>query len=99
MDVVFAAEAIGAVELDAGDEDGGEIGGGGGLEEVGGYVDFVVGGAEDAGFVEEGVVGCAGCGEEEGVCWGGTDELAEGDIVLQKGHLVSCVDGRSERWC
>ena len=31
MDVVFAAEAIDAVELDAGDEDGGEVGGGGGL--------------------------------------------------------------------
>jgi hypothetical protein len=96
VDVVFFAEAIGAVEFDAGDEDGGEVGGGRGLEEVGGYVDFVVSGAEDAGFVEEGVVGGSGCGEEEGVCWGRADELSEGDIVLQEGYLVGGVDGRSE---
>jgi hypothetical protein len=98
VDVVFAAEAISAVELDAGDEDGGEVGGGRGLEEVGGYVDFVVSGAEDAGFVEEGVVGGSGCGEEEGVRWGGADELSEGDIVLQEGYLVGGVDGGSERY-
>jgi hypothetical protein len=96
VDVVFFAEAIGAVEFDAGNEDGGEVGGGRGLEKVGGYVDFVVSGAEDAGFVKEGVVGGSSCGEEEGVCWGRADELSEGDIVLQEGYLVGGVDGRSE---
>jgi hypothetical protein len=54
-----------------------------------------VGGAEDAGFVEEGIVGSSGCGEEEGVRWGGTDELAEGDIVLQERYLVGGIDGGS----
>jgi hypothetical protein len=96
VDVVSTAEAVGAVELDARDEDGGEVGGGRGLEEVRGYVDFVVGRAEDAGFVEEGVVGGSGCGEEEGVCWGGADERSEGDIVLQEGYLVGGVGERSE---
>jgi hypothetical protein len=39
------------------------------LEEVGGYVEFVVGGEVDACFVEEGVFGAGGGGEEEGVGW------------------------------
>ena len=55
-----------------------------------------MGGAEDAGFVEEGVVGGSSCREEERVCWGGADELSEGDIVLQEGQLVGGVEGLSE---
>jgi hypothetical protein len=40
-----------------------------------------VGGEVDAGFVEEGVVGCVCGGEEEGVGWGGADEGVEGGVV------------------
>lgn len=37
------------------------------MQEAGGRVELIVGGEEDAGFVEEGILGACGCGEEEGV--------------------------------
>jgi len=57
VDVVFTRQAIGAVEFDARDEDSGKVGRGGGLQEIGGYVEFVVRRKVNAGFVEEGVFG------------------------------------------
>ena len=48
------------------------------MKEVRSYVEFVVGGEEDAGFVEEWIVACAGCGEQERVCRRGANEFAEG---------------------
>lgn len=53
------------------------------MEEVRGYVDFVVFGEEDAGFVEEWIVGCAVGGEKERMGWSVSEELAEGWVVLQ----------------
>ena len=60
MDVVRAGEAVGAGELDAGDEDGGEVGRRGCLQQIGCYIEFFVGGKVDASFVEEGVFASLG---------------------------------------
>ena len=53
------------------------------MQEVGGYVDFVVCWQENAGFVEEWVVGCASCGEKEGVRRRGSSEVGEGSVILE----------------
>lgn len=95
-DCVGGGGGGGACELYARDEDGGVGGGGVGAEEVGGYVELVVGGEVDAGFVEEGVVGLVGGAEEEGVRWGGAGEDCEGGVVLLDQELVVRERGRSE---
>lgn len=82
VDVVVTVGFVGAVQLEARDEDGGEVGGFGGLEEVGGDVELLVRGEVDAGFVEEGVFGRFG-GEEERVRRGGAGYGGEGGVILQ----------------
>ena len=54
-------------------------------------------GQEDASFVEEGVLGVGGGGEEKGMCWGVSDQLRKCIIVLKKSELVFWSRGGSGR--
>jgi hypothetical protein len=82
MDIIFPTQPVCTVQLHSRDEDRWKVRTTGGLQKIGGDIDFIVVWEENAGFVEERIIGGPSCRQQKRMCRRSPNEIAKASFIL-----------------